>query len=104
MWKIGVGLVRPVMRKTDRLEKGSHLCKFTMLILLSKGSKWTQLVLSSFGNRYLLVIVDCFTKWVEAFPLRNFRAKTVAKIFVNQVIFRHGVPLELHTDQGKNFE
>jgi len=23
------------------------------------------------GNKYLLVIVDCFTKWVEAFPLKN---------------------------------
>jgi len=62
------------------------------------------LPVSSSGNRYLLVVVDCFTKWVEAFPLRNPRAKTIAKIFVNQVISRHGVPLELHTDQGRNFE
>jgi len=30
------------MQKTDRLEKGSHLCKFTMLILLSKESRWTH--------------------------------------------------------------
>jgi len=56
------------------------------------------------GNKYLLVFVDCFTKWVEAFPLRNFRAKKVAEIFVNQVVSRHGVPLEVHTDQGRNFE
>jgi transposase InsO family protein len=56
------------------------------------------------GNRYLLVIVDCFTKWIEAFPLRNIRAKTVAETFVNQVVSRHGVPLELHTDQGRSFE
>lgn len=56
------------------------------------------------GNRYLLVTVDCFTKWVEAFPLKNIRAKTVAEVFVSHVISRHGVPLEVHTDQGKNFE
>lgn len=55
-------------------------------------------------NRYLLVIVDCFTKWVEAFPLKNIRAKIIAEVFVNQVISRHGVPLEVHTDQGRNFE
>jgi len=55
------------------------------------------------GNKYLLVIVDCFTKWVEAFPLKNARASTIAEVFVNQVVFRH-VPPELHTDQGKNFE
>lgn len=56
------------------------------------------------GNRYLLVIVDCFTKWVEAFPLKNIRTKSVAEIFVSQFISRHGVPSEIHTDQGKNFE
>ena len=56
------------------------------------------------GNRFLLVVVDYFTKWVEAFPLRNMRAKTVAEVFVNEVISRHGVPQEVHTDQEKNFE
>jgi hypothetical protein len=63
-----------------------------------------RLPTTSSGNRYLLVFVDCFTKWVEAFPMRNVRARSVAEIFVNQVISRHGVPLEVHTDQGRNFE
>jgi len=55
-------------------------------------------------NKYLLVIVDCFTKWVEAFPLKNARASTIAEVFVNQVVSKHGVPFEIHTYQGKNFE
>lgn len=59
---------------------------------------------SSTGNKYLLVVSDCFTKWVEAFPLKNFRANTIAEVFVNQVISRYGVPSELHTDQGRNFD
>jgi len=62
------------------------------------------LPMSISGNRYLLVIMDCFSKWVEAFLLKNIRAKTVAEVFVNQVISRHGVPLKIHTDQGRNFE
>ncbi|XP_020298020.1 uncharacterized protein LOC109862393, partial [Pseudomyrmex gracilis] len=33
----------------------------------------------SSGNRYLLVVVNCFSKWVEAFPLKNIRASTVAE-------------------------
>jgi len=61
-------------------------------------------LVSSLGNRYLLLISDCFTKWVEAFPIRNFRTKTVAGILVDQVISRFGVPSELHTDQGRNFD
>jgi len=56
------------------------------------------------GNKYLLVISDCFTKWVEAFPLKNFKASTIAEVFVNQVVSRFGVPSELHTDQGRNFD
>jgi len=41
---------------------------------------------------------------VEAFPVGNVRAKTVAEVFVREIISRHGVPSEIHTDQGRNFE
>jgi len=40
------------------------------------------------GNKYLLVVVDCFTKWVEAFPLKNIRARTIVETFLNQVVSR----------------
>lgn len=56
------------------------------------------------GNRYLLVVIDCFTKWPEAIPLKNKRASTIGKALVDQVFSRHGIPLEVHTDQGRNFE
>ncbi|KAL6419486.1 hypothetical protein ACFW04_011371 [Cataglyphis niger] len=46
---------------------------------------------------------DCFTKWVEVFPLKNIRAKTIAEIFVDQIIFRFDISSEIHTDQGRNF-
>jgi len=36
--------------------------------------------------------------------LKNPRAKTIARIFVNQIVSCHGIPLELHTDQCRNFE
>lgn len=59
---------------------------------------------TSAGNQYLLVVIDCFTKWIENFPIRNIKASTIANVFVKQVISRHEIPLEIHTDQGKNFE
>ena len=34
----------------------------------------------------------------------NQEASTVAKLFVDEFISRFGVPLEVHTDQGRNFE
>ena len=56
------------------------------------------------GNKYILVIGDYFTKWKEAHGMPNMEAITVARIFVNEFICRFGVPEQLHTDQGKNFE
>ena len=56
------------------------------------------------GNRYILVIGDYFTKWKEAFPIKDMEAATVARYLVNEVICRLGVPDTIHTDQGKNFD
>ena len=56
------------------------------------------------GNRHALVIVDYFTKWVEAFPLPNMTAEAIAEVYTNNVISRFGAPTSLHTDQGSNFD
>ena len=55
-------------------------------------------------NKYILVVEDYFTKWVEAFPLPDQEACTIASVLVESVFSRWGVPLYLHSDQGKNFE
>ena len=55
------------------------------------------------GNKYILVIADYFTKFVEAYPLGNMEASTVADFFVKEFVFRYGVPRQIHTDQGTNF-
>lgn len=56
------------------------------------------------GNRYILVVQDYYTKWVEAYAIPNQEAKTVAQKLVDEFICRFGVPFSLHTDQGRNFE
>ena len=59
---------------------------------------------SESGNKYLLLVADYFTKWPEAYALPNQEATTVAEVFVREYVCRFGVPLELHSDQGRNFE
>lgn len=55
------------------------------------------------GNRYILVVSDYFTKWTEAFPMPNMEAQTVARLIV-EVICRFGVPVLIHSDQGRQYE
>jgi hypothetical protein len=56
------------------------------------------------GHKYILVLQDAFTKWPEAWPLRNQKAKTCARTIVHEYICRFGAPENLHTDQGTNFQ
>lgn len=56
------------------------------------------------GNRFILVIGDHFTRWMEAFPLPDQQAEQVAEKLVHEFISRFGTPLQIHTDQGRNFE
>ena len=54
-------------------------------------------------NKYLLVIVDSFSKWMEAFPMQTQEANEIADILFSQVFTRFGAPVELCSDRGKAF-
>ena len=59
---------------------------------------------SAAGNVYVLVAADYFTRWVEAYPIPNQEATTVAKKLVDEFFCRFSPPERLHSDQGRNFE
>ncbi|BHF79359.1 hypothetical protein SprV_0702247900 [Sparganum proliferum] len=59
---------------------------------------------SARGNRFILVMVDCFTKMAEAVPLPDASAPTVARAIFNGWICRWGAPDQLHSDRGSSFE
>lgn len=56
------------------------------------------------NNKYILVVGDYFTRWMEAFPIPHQRAEKVAEKIVKEFVTRFGTPLEIHSDQGSNFE
>jgi len=45
-----------------------------------------------------------FTKWVEAYPLPDQEANTCMTALFNGFVARFGLPRQLHSDQGRNFE
>ena len=62
-----------------------------------------QLPLTSSGNKYIVVFLDYLTKWVEAYAVPDQQAETIARLLVENIVCRHGVPEELLSDRGANF-
>ena len=62
-----------------------------------------QLPLTLDGNQYAVMFTDYLTKWVEAFAVADQTAETIARLFVEGVVCRHGAPQELLSDRGANF-
>jgi len=56
------------------------------------------------GNRFIIVIADYFTKWVEAYPVPNHTAEMVAETIATNFFTRFGLPVTIHSDQGRDFE
>ena len=55
------------------------------------------------GYKYILLVVDSFSRWSEAFCLRTMEACEVATKFYEEIICRYGAPRSLLTDRGRNF-
>ena len=58
---------------------------------------------SKSGNRYLVVFSDYLTRWPEAFAVPTIDAPVIARLFVDEIIGRHGAPRTLLSDRGQNF-
>ena len=56
------------------------------------------------GYEDVLVMTDSFTKVAQAVPCHDQTVPTVAKVLRDHWFMRYGIPVQLHSDQGRNFE
>ncbi|CAL9221091.1 unnamed protein product [Arabidopsis halleri] len=54
-------------------------------------------------KRFILVMTDYFTKWVEAESYATIKAKDVQNFVWKFIVCRHGLPYEIITDNGSQF-
>ena len=71
------------------------------------GQPWeigfTEVRPGKYGYRYLLVLTDTFSGWVEAFPTKGETATVVAKNILEEIVPRHGLPVTVGSDNGPAF-
>ena len=63
----------------------------------------TKVKPEKYGNRYLLVFIDTFSGWVEAFPTKREMANVVAKKILEEIFTRFGIPKVIGSDNGPAF-
>ena len=54
--------------------------------------------------RYILVVAGYCSTWRVAFPMKNKFGHTVTDLLVDNIILGFGMPLVMHSDQGREFE
>ena len=57
-----------------------------------------ELTRTSSGNKYVLTLIDGFTKLVNLGPVQNQRAETITDVIFQQYMSEHGIIKQLHTD------
>jgi len=62
--------------------------EFTLIFL-------DHLKTSEKGKKFILVITDAFTKYIELVPTVNKEAETITEAIFNNWICRYGIPAEL---------
>lgn len=53
-------------------------------------------------HRFILVVIDYFTKWMEAVSYANVTKQVVARFLKKEIICRYGVPNKIIIDNGSN--
>lgn len=96
--------VRCIKRKTlpKRVAPLSHLQSDGPLDLVCMD--FLSIEPDSNNTENVLVITDHYTRYAQAFPTKDQKASTVAKVLLEKYFVHYGLPKRMHSDQGRDFE
>ena len=57
---------------------------------------------ASNGHRFILVVIDYFTKWVEATSYSSVTRSVVVRFIKKEIICRYGLPRKIITNNATN--
>lgn len=61
------------------------------------------LPLTKTGNKWIFIVEHTASKWVKLFTLKSTTAEACAKILIEEIITRYGVPRKVISDNGVQF-
>ena len=71
------------------------------------GAYWevdfTEVKPRQYGYKYLLVFIDTFSGWVEAYPMKKETAQVVTKKLLEEILLRFRFPTQVGSDNGPAF-
>ena len=56
------------------------------------------------GNKYILTIIDCFTRFAVAVPIPDQYSEVLVNTVLSHYILFYGTPRCILSDQKRNFE
>ena len=79
---------------------------------MAAGFSFERIAMDIFGplpkttrnNRYMLVVIDFYTRWHEAFALEHQDSHVVSLRLISEIISCFGILYVIHIDQRTNFE
>ncbi|GAV84767.1 rve domain-containing protein/RVT_3 domain-containing protein [Cephalotus follicularis] len=103
-----------LVRKCDKCQRNANISRRPSQPLTSITAPWPfaqwgmdfvgPLPLALGQRKFLIVVVDYFTKWVEAEPLATITEKNTKSFVWKSIICRFGVPRTIVSDNGKQFD
>jgi hypothetical protein len=85
------------IRSGDEQLKSIPICDLIYKVALDTAGPLPKIKSS---NKYILVVIDHYSKWCEAKAVADHGAKTAARFLEDDLIYRYGVPKFILTDNG----